>query len=137
MGSRGHRVVRSWGCIGVVIVALGGCATTQTTPEGGKPEEVVKARAQARWDAVTKEDFATAYGYLSPGSRSVNSLEAYRIAVPKAFYKEGRVESVTCSGPDTCETQVRVEYEFKGKRFKTPLAETWIRQEGNWWYVLK
>ncbi len=137
MASRGHRVVRSWGCIVVAVAALGGCATTQTATESGKPEEVVKARAQARWDAVGKEDFAAAYDYLSPGSRSVNSLEAYRIAVPKSFYKGAQVEKVRCETPDACEAQVRVEYEFKGARIKTPLAETWIRQEGNWWYVLK
>ena len=135
MDSRGNRVVRLWGCAVVAMSVLAGCASAPAP--AGKPEEVVQARAQARWDAVAKEDYAAAYGYLSPGSRSVNTLEAYRTAVPKSFYKGGKVESVSCNDADTCEVQVRVEYEFKGGRVKTPLAETWIRQEGNWWYVLK
>ena len=49
----------------------------------------------------------------------------------------GQVEKVACESAERCEAQVRVEYEFKGHRVKTPLAETWIKQQGNWWYVLK
>ena len=119
-----------------VVTLLGGCATPATT-DGRPPEEVVKARAQARWDALVKEDYATAYSYLGPGSRAVNSLEAYKTAIPKSFYRDAQVEKVVCETAETCEVQARVEYEFKGSRIKTPLTETWIRQEGNWWYVLK
>ena len=119
----------------VTVGLLAGCAAVAT--DSRSPEEVVKARAQARWDALVKEDYATAYSYLGPGSRAVNSLEAYKTAVPKAFYKGAQVEKVVCETADACEAQVRVEYEFRGGKIKTPLAEKWIRQEGNWWYVLK
>jgi len=120
--------------VAVALSLVGGCATT-TAPD--RPaEEVVKARAQARWDAVVKEDYGTAYGYLGPGSRAVNSLDTYKASINRGFYKSGQVESVTCEA-EKCEVQVRVEYEYKGSRIKTPLGETWIKQQGNWWYVLK
>jgi len=119
--------------MGVAAIALvAGCATAPERPA----EEIVKARAQARWDALVKEDYAAAYGYLGPGSRAVNSLDAYKASINKGFYKSGQVETATCEA-ETCEVQVRVEYEFKGSRIKTPLGETWIKQQGNWWYVLK
>jgi esterase/lipase superfamily enzyme len=114
------------------ISLLAGCATVPERPA----EEVVKARAQARWDAVVKGDFDTAYSFFGPGTKAVNSLDTYKASVNKDFYKSGQVEKVTCEA-DACEVQVRVEYVFKGSRFKTPLGETWIRQQGNWWYVLK
>jgi hypothetical protein len=119
--------------VAVGLAAMGGCATV---PEQS-PEQIVKARAQARWDALVKGDYATAYSYLGPGSRAVNSLEAYKDSIVKGFYKDGQVEKAVCDSPERCEAHVRVEYEFKGKRMKSPLAETWIRQQGNWWYVLK
>ena len=129
-------VVRSLGPAAIVAVALlTGCATV--APDNRSPEEGVKARAQARWDALLKEDYATAYSYLGPGSRAVNSLEAYKAAVPKNFYKAAQVHSVVCETPETCMVDVRVDYVFRGSQIKTPLAETWIKQEGNWWYVLK
>ena len=114
------------------IALVAGCATVPERPA----EEVVKARAQARWDAVVKGDFDAAYGYFGPGTKAVNSLDTYKASINKDFYKSGQVEQVTCEA-EKCEVQVKVEYVFKGSRIKTPLGETWIRQQGNWWYVLK
>jgi hypothetical protein len=48
------------------VAVAAGCATTQ---QGGTAEDLVKARAQQRWDALLKGDTKTAYGFLSPGSR--------------------------------------------------------------------
>jgi hypothetical protein len=132
MASRSILVMRPMWLAMVAVSLLAGCATAPERPA----EEIVKARAQARWDAVVKGDYETAYGYLGPGSKAVNSLDTYKAGVNKGFYKSGQVDRVTCEA-ESCEVQVQVEYEFKGSRFKTPLGETWIQQQGNWWYVLK
>lgn len=117
-----------------VSVAVG-CATTQQ--QGGTAEDLVKARAQQRWDALLKGDTKAAYGYLSPGSRAVTSVEAYESSIRAGFWKSAVVEGASCSTPDSCEARAQIEYEYRGSRVKTPLSETWIRQEGNWWLVLK
>ena len=101
------------------------------------PEEIVKARAQQRWDALLKGDLDGAYGYLSPGSRAVNTADAYKASIRAGFWKAAAVEKVLCGSEDSCEVQTQIEYVVRGSRVKTPLAETWIRQQGNWWYVLK
>jgi hypothetical protein len=134
MALRDRLVLRpTWPVVLAVALSLtGGCATVPDRPA----EEVVQARAQARWDALVKEDYETAYGFLGPGSRAVNSLDTYKASVNRGFYKTAQVEKVTCEA-ERCDVQVRVEYVFKGSRIKTPLAETWIKQQGNWWYVLK
>lgn len=116
-----------------MALVLGGCATV---PEKG-PEEVVKARAQQRWDSLVKGDIEGAYRFLSPGSRQVNTVDAYKTSIRRDFWKAAKVNKVTCTGNETCEVDAEVEYEFRRSRFKTPLTETWIRQDADWWYVLK
>jgi hypothetical protein len=39
---------------------------------------MVTARAEARWAAMVKGDLDTAYGYMSPASRQVTSLDKYK-----------------------------------------------------------
>jgi hypothetical protein len=121
--------------IAAIVSALGlvgGCASVESKPT----EQVVAERAQARWDALLKGDVEGAYGYLSPGSRAVNTLEAYKSSIRENFWKAARVGKATCAS-EACEVAAEVEYEFRRSRVKTPLSETWVKQEGNWWYVLK
>ena len=125
------RSFQVWSLVSALVLAAG-CATVAEQ----SPEQVVKARAQARWDALVKGDIETAYSYLGPGSRAVNSLEAYKASVRKGFWTGAEVESVKCEA-ESCEVSSRIEYQYRGGRFKTPLAETWVKQQGNWWYVLK
>lgn len=112
---------------------MAGCASVQPRTA----EQVVKERSQARWDALVKGDTKTAYAFFSPGSRQVLSPEAYADTIRRGFWKAATVDTVTCSSPDACEAQVAIEYEFQGKRTKTPLRETWIREGSDWWYVQK
>lgn len=119
--------------IAASLAVASGCALLDNRP----PEEIVKARAQERWDALLSGNVEAAYGFLSPGSRAVMSLDAYRSGVRQGFWKAAKIEKVQCGGADSCEAQAAIEYQVRGSRVKTPLAETWIRQQGNWWYVLK
>src|ERR1043165_10081149 len=75
-----------WAAVAVSLAMVGGCATMAEQP----PEQVVKARAQARWDALLKGDYEAAYGYLGPGSRAVNSLEAYKASIRKGFWQSAQ-----------------------------------------------
>ena len=98
-------------------------------------EELVKERAQARWDALVKGDVKGAYTFLSPGSRAVLNFESYAAAIRVGFWKSARVERVECKTVDACEAHATIEYEYQGQRIKTPLRETWIREGTDWWYV--
>ena len=117
----------------MIVGLLAACAAT---PEKS-PEEAVVARAQGRWDALVKGDIGAAYGYLSPGSRAVLDAESYRDSIRRGFWKAAKVQRAECSTADSCEALVEIEYEYRGSRVKTPLRESWIRQEGTWWNVLK
>ena len=120
----------------VVAFALAGiaaCASIGQRP----PEEVVGQRAQARWDALVKGDLKSAYGYLSPGSRSVMDQANYESTIRRGFWKAAKVDKVMCSAQQSCEVHVTIEYDFRGAVTKTPLRETWIKEGPDWWWVQK
>jgi hypothetical protein len=118
--------------IAVAAVVMGACAVTPRSPE-----EAVKQRAQARWDAMVKNDFNAAYGYLSPGSRSIITAPDYAASLRAGFWKSAVVDKVQCGSAQSCEVHATIEYEHLGRRTKTPLAETWIREGSEWWYLRK
>lgn len=118
----------SWLALAAV---LAGCAAIG--PQS--PEQVVKERAQARWDALLKSDFHAAYEYLSPGSRSVQSEASYVGELRKGFWKSAKVDKVECRNDKACSADVTIEYEFQGQRTRTPLRESWVREGSQWWYV--
>ena len=68
--------------VSVLAVVLSSCAAIAPR----SPESAVKERAQARWDALVKGDFNAAYGYLSPGSRSVVSASDYATSLRRGFW---------------------------------------------------
>ena len=117
----------------VAVGVLGGCAALDARP----PEEILKERVQARWDTLVQGDFKAAYQYLSPGSRAVTSAEGYASSLRTGFWKAAKVDAVTCEKPDVCDAQLTIEYEFRGRRIKTPLKETWIKEGSSWWFVQK
>ncbi|HET9578066.1 MAG TPA: hypothetical protein VFP44_09590 [Usitatibacter sp.] len=119
------------GFLAALMLLMSGCAAL----ESRDPAAVVKQRAQARWDALIKGNTQTAYQYLSPGSRAVLTPDAYASSIRQGFWKSAKVDAVTCKTADNCDVGVTIEYEFQGRRTKTPLIETWIREGSEWWYL--
>lgn len=114
-----------------VAVLLAGCATTETRTD----PDLVRARAQSRWDALVKNDFKAAYELLSPGSRGVLTSDQYVSTLQNGFWKAARVDKVICEGPERCEVHSTVEFVHQGVPFKTPNRDIWIKESGNWWYL--
>jgi hypothetical protein len=125
----GWSLARSLG----VVVVVAGCAL-QSAPKGD--DAVVEARAKERWQALVAGDVPKAYEFLSPGSKTVYSLELYRSGIRPGFWKAVDVEKVECSG-DICVVSTQVSYVYNGMTIKTPAKESWIREKGVWWYLHK
>lgn len=127
----------------VAIVASGvlaGCASL-----GPKtPEEEVKARAEARWDALVKRDFDKAYAFAQPGFRAVVKQEVYKNRFGNAgSWKGAQIHDVTCEA-SRCTARVRLTVGIQIPRFAKSMPEVvsyhdevWIRDEGQWWYLEK
>jgi hypothetical protein len=117
-----------------------GCATqirelkADSSPEAKRA--VVRERAEARWQAIVKGDFAAAYGYMSPASRQTISATAFDERMRNAQFRQGMIEAVDCQG-ETCRVDVRMTYEHRSVKggITTPAQETWIIANGQAWYV--
>ena len=127
----------SWRWLGGVAIVLAaiaapGCGTLAL---GQSDEDVVKRKAQQRWDAVIGTNLKSAYDFMSPASRSVMSYEAFDKSIKRGFHKAARVTEVRCPSRELCDVSLEIEYEFSGRRMKTPLYEKWVKQDSDWWYL--
>lgn len=123
------------------MAALAACATPTTVPTvpvANTPEARqahVQQRSQARWEALIKDDMDAAYGFLSPGSRQVTTLDTFKARTRRGAFREAKVETVTCDG-DACKTRVLLTYDHRQmKGITTPVNEAWIFEGGQAWYV--
>jgi hypothetical protein len=123
---------RQW----IAIVGLGVVASCAIL-DSRAPAEVVKERAQARWNALVSGDATAAYAYFTPTTRQTLKAEDYASSIKKGFWKSVTVDRVECGNADLCTAFASVEYQHRLGRVTTPLQETWIREGRNWWYALK
>ena len=89
----------------VLVVNLIGCGTVNPvpSPSGGEQQadavsSLVARRAQQRWEALLKQDMDAAYQFISPGGRSLMTLEQYRPRVNSSFWRGAKVEKASCAG---------------------------------------
>ncbi len=125
----------------IFAVNLVGCGSTvpaQTSvvneKSGDAVSRLVLGRAQERWDALLKAEVNVAYQYISPGGRSLMSVEQYRPRVRTGIWRGVKADKAVC-GAETCEVTVLVDLTVQGVKFINPVKETWILDAGKWWFV--
>lgn len=123
---------------GLCLLMLAACAAASVAQD-----EVIKQRAQARWDALLAGDYPVAYSYASPGYRSSASVTDFEISMRarRVKYVSAEYNGHHCEDA-LCAVKVRVGYEvvrpvtgldkWKGTSL---VEERWIYSDGNWWYV--
>lgn len=133
---------REWISGAIVALAAVGCATapfgafTADSPAEQK-SAVVRERAQARWQALIKDDIETAYGYLSPTTRDIVSLDQYKRKVARGTFRDAKIDSIQCEA-ELCKVTLHLTYDrARLKGMVTPLEESWIIERGQFWYVLR
>jgi hypothetical protein len=119
----------------ICLIGLAGCATTPATPEA--KQAAVTQRAQAKWNAMIKDDVEAVYGFMSPASRQVVTLERFKANLRRGAFSEAKVERVTCEA-DACQVRMLVTYDHKQmKGITTPLTESWVFDGGEAWFVYR
>ncbi len=117
-------------------VLLSGCATSPFAT----PEEKVAQRSQQRLALMGARDFTKAYEYLAPSYRALNSVDAYRGQFGNsADWIDPKVASVNCPEKDRCIVNVKLGVRIVARGFGTKpipadLQETWLLEDGQWWY---
>jgi len=119
----------------VLLLGLAACATTPATPEA--KQAAVTKRATAKWDAMIKDDMEAVYGYMSPASRQVVTLDRFKANIRRGSFREAKVDRVTCEG-DACQVRMLVTYDHQHmKGIITPLTESWVFDRGEAWFVYR
>lgn len=132
-----RRIVRGAMLPGLLSL-LSACAVAPATPE-----EAVRARAQARWQAMLAGDLQQAYQFLSPASRAVMSFENFRARFgAMAAWKSAEVFKVRCEQADHCTATIKVTYRPLLPRgsigtIETSVDEVWLLESGQWWLPQK
>ncbi|WP_353235165.1 hypothetical protein [Diaphorobacter ruginosibacter] len=122
---------------GAALAFLAGCATFGA----GTPEEAVTKRADERWAAWVKRDYAKAYEYNTPGYRGTVPYEKFVTMRGKDVrILSGKVNKVTCSSADRCEAKIELKARSAlmmrqsfPKEIVTFIDETWVFEDGQWW----
>lgn len=119
------------------LLLLSACATTTHT------ENSIEKRATARWDTLLNGDLAGAYEFLSPGFRSsVPSMQYQRsILLKRVKWTAARYIESDCT-ETICKVKISLDYTLYGalpgvKSFNgtETIEESWIRVDGNWYFV--
>ena len=125
---------------------LAGCAvnvpvvTSAGTASSVKAEDAVKSRAQKRIDLLMANNYEGAYAYLTPSYRALNNTESYRNRFGSgAKWVNPQVHSVKCEDAERCKVTVTlgvlvVAQGFGTKPIDSTMFETWLLEDGQWWY---
>lgn len=121
--------------IGVAALTLAGCAALQPKT----PEEIVTQRVEERWAALIKSDFETAWNYTQPAYRAIVKQTNYAKTFGSAGQWRGvQVHQVSCEA-ERCTVRIRLTTRvtvppFRGHDLVGAMDETWVREDGQWWY---
>ncbi|MFT3817638.1 MAG: hypothetical protein QM750_08445 [Rubrivivax sp.] len=128
---------------GAVLLGLLSLLAACAMQAPATPEEAVRARAQARWNALLAGDLQQAYQFLSPASRALISFQVFRARFGSTVtWKSAEVFKVVCEQPDHCLATVKVTYRPllpRGsiKDIETGVDEVWLLESGQWWLPQK
>jgi hypothetical protein len=122
----------------LAVMLLSACAATPASTE-----DVIKERAQARWDALLTGDFATAYSYYSPGYRSTITVVDFEIGIRmrRVQYRSAEYQGHSCE-ENVCTVRFKVGYQvakpvpgMSDWESESMVSEQWIKSDSEWWFL--
>lgn len=116
-----------------------GCAAPGLTADSAMDAKVsvVKERAGARWKALIAGNLDQAYGYLSPASREVTTLEQFKAKTRTGSFRAVTIDAVQCEA-EICKVKLSLTYDHRMMQgITTPIEETWVLDKGQFWYVYR
>lgn len=105
---------------------------------------LLEQRVTAKWDALIRKDFATAYSFTSPSYRKLFSLDAFRSSFGnKVAWRRVEVVDVEFKGDDAATVGINIHFVYHQPQTEKPLdmqtyvQEPWVFVDGQWWYLVK
>jgi hypothetical protein len=121
--------------VAVLAVLTASCASLRSDSPNEEKVKVVTERSAARWKAIIGKDFAAAYEYMSPASKTTVTPAGFKTIASRLAYRDAKVNEVTCDA-ETCKVKLLITFDSKlMKGVQTPLEESWVIDKGQAWYV--
>jgi hypothetical protein len=123
-------------CLATAALILAGCAGPVASNR--TPADIAVERAQARWDALMRRDWATAYGYLTSGYRATVSADRYGGQFSGPLQWEGaRAHGAECEAT-RCVVTVEITFRLmlaghRDRKSSTFIEEVWLLEDGQWY----
>ena len=124
--------------LGALVLLVSACSGTT-----GKEDDLLRERAQLRWDSILSRDFDTAYSLYSPGYRSKHSRVDFEIDLRMKRVRWTSAEYVRreCT-ENRCVLTFNVGFKVSKPvpglaefRNTSMVDETWVKTRGEWWFV--
>jgi len=103
-------------------------------------EEQLKQRVAARWAAVIKRQFATAYEYETPDYRKAHSAQQYAGKFGSGIdWHVATVKRIRYDRLDEADVVITIDYSFdlpggdQPARTTGDVHERWVLDDGQWW----
>lgn len=124
------------------ILALG---LVMAVPAADAAEDLkgLRARAEARWQALIAGDFDKAYEFETPAYRQVYNAKQYRARFGSGLrWQQAKVVTVDLKSPEVAMVTLEIDYSFHvaGTGMmdnKGSVTETWLWVEGQWWHQVQ
>lgn len=116
-----------------------------TTDESAARRAALERRVIAKWEALIRRDFASAYEFTSPAYRKAFSLDVFKRGFGNARVAWRRIEvvSVDFKGDDAATVSIKIHIVYHDPQTQKSLdmathdQESWVYADGQWWYLVK
>lgn len=108
-------------------------------------QEALKKRVLAKWDAMIKRDFEAVYAFTSPAYREAFSFDVFkrRFGNARVQWQGVDVVSLDPKGSDAATVNLKINIVYHDSRSQKPInmathdQESWVYNDGQWWYLVK
>jgi hypothetical protein len=104
----------------------------------------LEQRVLAKWEALIKHDFATAYTFTSPAYRKLHSLDFFKGSFGgKVRWQRIEVLDVDFKGDDAATVGINIHFVYyqreteKSLNMRNYVKEPWVHVDGQWWFVMR
>lgn len=145
---RSNKMIHRYLLVAGLIAALAACGTgagsVKSSAKNLTPEEAVALRAVERWQKIIAGDLGSAYQFLTPGARRVQTQDGYvqRMAQAQVKWTDARVVRVVCEDAETCHADVQLDIEVNVPGMgatkintSTMVEENWLASNGQWYFL--
>lgn len=126
-----------WLVVSGVLAAVAACATGPT--EGDKASAEVMRKANLRWQALIDGETKTAYELNAPSYRAAVTQQSFRRRFGNGPWIKAEALKAECQ-LEKCNVRISMTYQapmiqIDGGKMTTSIQETWIKEDGQWWYM--